>query len=354
MSNTLVKNPSLTDASEHKHPAPIENSPAISLKSNGCKIDKAPDKFGRLVNSAPDLLDAATLSTRMAHDGYLFFRGLLDKTVLDLLREHIAKELEQSGVLDVERRHAADHLPARPGVDLYGVVPGLDGAAVKAISQQQPLLDLFARLFGEQARALDYSWPRVAGPGRSEWTHSDWVHMCRGTHRIFTTWIPLMDVPLSKGPLMILEGSHLDNNHMRKYLTMDADALGPLEGLRFKHGTLTRGGRFSARPHRVREDFGTRWLSEDFKLGDAVAFSTRGLHATLDNQTDTFRASIDIRFQPAADQADPRFVGPNPVAHTQRPISLFDRASYLRRTISNALWPKRGYQVFRKRSQPRQ
>jgi hypothetical protein len=352
MSNTLSKKSSLIEVAERQHFFPADASASTLLKSNGFKLDTSAGKFGKLINSAPDLLDAPVLRARMAQDGYLFFRNLLDRSVLDTLREHIAKELEQSGVLDVAPRHAVDHLPAKSGVNLYGVVPGLDGPTVKTVSQQQPLLDLFGRLFGEQARALDYSWPRVAGPGRSEWTHADWVYMCRGTPRMFTTWIPLMDVPLLKGPLMILERSHLDNKHMRKYLTMDADALGPLEGLRLKHGKLTRSGRFSARPDRVCTDFGTRWLSENFKIGDVVVFSTRGLHATLDNQTDAFRASIDVRFQPASDQSDPRFVGSNPPAHSQRPISLFDRASYLRRRISNAVWPQRGYMAFRKPTQP--
>ena len=325
----------------------VESRPgAVSLKSNGCVLDRAPEKFGRFVNSMPDLEDAATLRARIDKDGYLFFRGLLDKGVLERLRSRIVVELERLDVLDVERRQADDHLPAKAGVNLYGIVPGLDAPTVKAVVHQQPLLDLFGRLFGEKARALDYSWPRVAGPGRSESTHADWVYLCRGTPRIYTTWIPLMDVPLTKGPLMILEGSHNENDHTRKYLTMDADALRPLEEVRFKHGRLIRGGRYSARPHRVQKDFGTRWLSEDFKLGDVVIFSTRGLHATLDNQTDTFRTSIDVRFQPASEPADPRFVGVNPVAHTLRPVTLFDRASDLRQRILTAMWPSRGRKAF--------
>ena len=321
------------------------------LKSSGFEIDRSPEKFGKLLESSAYLEDAATLRARMAEHGYLFFRGLLDKAVLNRLREHIAEELERAGVLDSARRNASEHLPARRGVNLYTVMPWLDRATVHAVAQQQSLIDLFSNLFGERVRALDYSWPRAVGPGRSEATHADWVYMCRGTPRICSTWIPLMDVPLSKGPLMILEGSHFDNKHTRKYLALDADELGLLEGLRLKHGHFVRGGRYSWRPHCVRDDFGTRWLSEDFRLGDAVVFSTRTLHATLENQTDSFRVSIDLRFQPASEPADPRFIGPNPVGHALRPPSLFDAASYIRRTILNAIWPQRGYQVFR---EPRQ
>ena len=74
------------------------------------------------------------------------------------------------------------------------------------------------------------------------------------------------------------------------------------------------------------EEFGTRWLSTDYRLGDVIIFSTRGLHATLDNRSKGFRVSIDVRFQPARDVTDPRFEGPYPIAHGACDTNIFDHA----------------------------
>ena len=101
-----------------------------------------------------------------------------------------------------------------------------------------------------------------------------------------------MDVPLTHGPLMVLEDSHRDNPHTRRYLRMDADKLGYFDAVRFKHGRLVHGGRYSCRPDRVRDDFGTRWLSTDYRLGDVLIFDPRNLHTTLDNHSKGFRLSI--------------------------------------------------------------
>jgi ectoine hydroxylase-related dioxygenase (phytanoyl-CoA dioxygenase family) len=158
--------------------------------------------------------------------------------------------------------------------------------------------------------------------------------MCRGTTNVLTAWMPLMDVPLTLGPLMILEGSHRDNVFTRSYLRMDADRLGLFEGVRIKHGRPVRGGRYSRRPDRTREELGTRWLSADYETGDVVIFSTRGLHATLDNRTGGFRASLDVRFQPASEPMDPRFRGPKPLAHADRDRSVFDVYPHLKRGLA--------------------
>ena len=101
------------------------------------------------------------------------------------------------------------------------------------------------------------------------------------------------------------------------------------------------GGRYSRRPVRVREEFGTRWLSTDYRLGDVIIFSTRGLHATLDNRSKGFRISIDVRFQPARDMTDPRFEGPYPIAHGARDTNIFDHAKQIRDGLRRSLARRR-------------
>ncbi|WP_029113319.1 phytanoyl-CoA dioxygenase family protein [Mycobacterium sp. URHB0044] len=300
-----------------------------TLTSNGCVIDQDPAKFGHFRESSEYAADGAVLRERLSEDGYVFLRDVLDKHVLLQVQGAIADELNRLDALDPDGDRSAHLFPARAGLSLYKVADNISHTERRALTGQPALQAIFRAIFGEEAKSLDYSWPRIAGPGRSEQPHCDWVFMRRGTPRLYTAWIPLMDLPLSHGPLMILENSHLDNPYTRGYLRMDADELGYFDAMRFKHGTLVHGGNYSRRPNRVRDEFGTRWLSADYRLGDVIIFSTRAVHATLDNRSQGFRTSIDARFQPANDVTDPRFVGPHPTVHSARDINIFQHAHRL-------------------------
>jgi hypothetical protein len=297
-----------------------------TLTSNGRVIDQDPTKFGRLRESSEHAADGAVLRERLSEDGYVFLRDVLDTQVLLRVQQIIADELHRLDAIDPDVDRAVQPFPARPGLSLYKVLAGISQEERRALTRQPELHSIFRAIFGEEPKPLDYTWPRIAGPGRGELPHSDWIYMRRGTPRLYTAWIPLMDLPLSHGPLMILENSHHDNPHTRRYLAMDTDKLGYFDAARFKHGTLVHGGRYSRRPDRVREEFGTRWLSTDYRLGDVIIFNTRGLHATLDNRSKGFRMSIDVRFQPAHDVTDPRFEGSHPIPHGAPEMNIFDHA----------------------------
>jgi len=300
-----------------------------TLTAGGRVIDAAPAKFGLLRESTEHAADADVLRDRLRDDGYVFLRDVLDKEILLHVQLLVAEELERRGALDPEGDRSTNLFPARPGMSLYEVADNVSQIERNVLSHQPALQAIFDAIFDEAARPLDYSWPRVAGPGRFEPPHSDWVYLCRGTSRLYSAWVPLMDLPLSHGPLMVLENSHRDNPYTRCYLQMDADKLGYFDGARLKHGTLVHGGRYSRRPDRVRDEFGTRWLSTDFRLGDVIIFDPRNVHTTLDNRSEGYRISIDLRFQPVNDPIDPRFAGPNPVAHSGRGVTIFDQAKRL-------------------------
>jgi len=308
-----------------------------ALTSNGYIIDQGAGAFGWFLDSTEHVGNASVLRSRLLDHGYLFLRDILETELLLRVRELVAGELSRLDLLDPDIDPSVADLPARADVDFYDSALGIGGDELRQITRQAALLEVFSAVFGEEPRAFDYIWRRVAGPGRCELPHCDWVYMCRGTNRLLTAWIPLMDVPVRLGPLMILENSHLDNPHTRAYLNMDVDKLGFLYGLRLKHGRLIYGGRYSRQPNKVRDQFGARWLTEDFNIGDVIIFDTRCMHATLDNQTAGFRSSVDVRFQPASEPADPRFVGPNPIVHANRQKSVFDYYRSLKSTLSRLI-----------------
>ena len=319
---------------------------ATALTSQGRVIDERPTRFGRLRESTEHAHDGAVLRERLKEDGYVLLRDVLDKEILLSVQQVVAEELHRLDAIDPDGDRSACLFPARRGLSLYRVASDVSQAERHTLTHQPALCAIFGSIFGEEARPLDYTWPRIAGPGCGEQPHSDWVYMCRGTSRLYTAWIPLMDLPLSYGPLMVLEDSHRDNPHTRRYLQMDADKLGYFDAPRLKHGALVHGGRYSRRPDRVCLEFGTRWLSTDYRLGDVMIFDPRNVHATLDNHSRGFRLSIDVRYQPANDPVDPRFVGQHPIGHGARGATIFDHAkravNAVRRQISRQPAPGTG------------
>ncbi len=96
-----------------------------------------------------------------------------------------------------------------------GCVPFMEGRnaithdpCMLAVLESERLYALFHLLFGEPVGTFDFKWLR--GVHRQAFTgaHMDSVYMSRGSQRLLTCWIPLMDIPVEMGTLAILEGSN--------------------------------------------------------------------------------------------------------------------------------------------------
>lgn len=71
-------------------------------------------------------------------------------------------------------------------------------------------------------------------------------------------------------------------------------------------------GWFSNDPHEVAAlDPDCQWRTTDYGAGDIVIFGMRTLHASTANLTDHARLSCDVRWQPAADAVDVRYMRPD-------------------------------------------
>jgi ectoine hydroxylase-related dioxygenase (phytanoyl-CoA dioxygenase family) len=102
---------------------------------------------------------------------------------------------------------------------------------------------------------------------------------------------------MHEGALMLLEGSHTSERLHSGYLQADADR----DGLTWLDDD----------PTVVREKYGTRWLSTDFRPGDVLCFGMHMLHGALENRSTTGRCrlSSDSRYQRVDEPADPRWNG---------------------------------------------
>ena len=51
---------------------------------------------------------------------------------------------------------------------------------------------------------------------------------------------------------------------------------------------------------------GGEWVTTTFRPGDVCVLGLETIHMTCPNQTENLRISCDTRWQPAADEVDPR------------------------------------------------
>lgn len=190
----------------------------------GRKIDTSAAAFGELRASNDLLHDIRALRERIEEDGYLFLPGLLKRTEVLAAREEILKRLDDAGFID-RRYPVLDAVPVPDCKD--GFVPQLarDNLPLERIIFYGPMMDFYERFLGGPVRHFDYVWLRAKKPGTTDATppHYDVVFMGRGTKRLYTSWTPLEDVPMEKGGLMILEGSHRLNEVKNTYGELDVD-----------------------------------------------------------------------------------------------------------------------------------
>jgi len=150
--------------------------------------------------------------------------------------------------------------------------------------------------------------------------HADVVYMGRGTHNLYTAWIPMGDAPFEMGGLAILENSRLAREQMRDYYSIDVDSYCVNEKrLPEKHDALEARKRFGFLTHDtegLRKQIGTRWLTADYRAGDFLTFHVpTTIHGVTDNQSDRYLLSTDSRYQPADEPADERWIGSPPPGH---------------------------------------
>ncbi len=283
------------------------------LLASGYELDLRPESFGELRRSDDVAHDPTALRERLAEDGYLFVPGFFPRSEIQAVRDEVLNRLSERGQLHpdypVDEAVVADEeIPAEKAP------AGVTATRRSVAAENQPLRDVvfgsrlrgfYERLMGGTIAHFDHIWTRVIKPGKGTPVHADAVYMNRGTPRLMTAWIPYGDVSMELGGLMMLEKSHQQSDRIQNYLSSDTDVYCTNQD-RYKDS-----GVLSKNPYSLREKFGGRWLTTEFKMGDFLTFGMTMLHASLDNQSRRYRLSTDTRYQLASEAIDPRWVGPN-------------------------------------------
>ncbi|HEX5414851.1 MAG TPA: phytanoyl-CoA dioxygenase family protein [Chloroflexota bacterium] len=290
----------------------------LELSSNGYPFEVGPDKFGELRDSNDLIGKPDALRTRMREDGYLLLRGYLGRDRVLAARQELFAKLDSVGLVD--RRHpliegiwSGDNSQLGK-IDRRTYARELRaGAALRDVVHRGPVMAFYEGFLGGPVRSLDYIWVRNVRVGSATPVHFDWVYMGRGTRNLFTTWIPMGDVPLTDGPLALLEGSHRIDEIQRTYGSYDVDR----DGLWNKEAPQYKSGWLGKNVTKIQSDLGGRWLTTEFRAGDLLAFGMFQLHCSLDNKSplNRIRLSTDTRYQLASEPADERWIGDDPFGH---------------------------------------
>jgi hypothetical protein len=266
-----------------------------------------PHLDANLRDSSALLDDMPALRQRFEDDGYLFLRGLIDRDAVLRGRQSIIEEIVRQGsLLPGTDPNDAVVLPNGPYPHLMGRKGITHEPSVRRVLEGEELFKFYERFFGTAPLTFDYKWMRAVRAPDFTGAHIDVVYMGRGcTSNLRTTWIPFSDIPFEQGPLVLCVGSHKLPGFARlreTYGKMDVDR------------DLVKGS-FSSDPLEIIEKFGGKWQTANFRMGDVLLFGMYTLHSSLTNTSDRYRISCDVRFQPANEPVDERWVGENPKAH---------------------------------------
>ena len=283
--------------------------------SCGYSFDLSPSKFGELRSSNDILNNPIKLRSRMKNDGYLLLRQILDPKLVKDCRKELAEKLDSIG--DIDRRYPLIDTILNPEsknsqMSATGFAKKLGaGPAVQQLVHQGEMIDFYTHFFGQSVRPLDFIWVRSVRGGSAAPCHYDWVYMGRGSNQLLTSWTPVGDVPKIEGSLAVLEGSHQFDKLIQSYGSIDVDDQNS-NPQQFKAS-------YTRNPVEVQKQFGGQWLTTDFQAGDLLIFTMHTMHCSLDNQSpnNRIRLSIDTRYQPDSDEADERWIGENPIAHSK-------------------------------------
>lgn len=276
-----------------------------------------PDELlGPLSEAKANSADAEALRRSFTENGYVLLRGVLDRDQVHAARKEVFSRLVEMGeILPPAEAAIATGTSRRRELapDLGAFWKSVsEGSALHRVTHGARLHELTALLFKGPARPHNYLFLRPAPVGNATDLHYDYPFFAGGATQIVTCWLPLGEIPVCDGPLVVVENSHrfedLIGPMRSARLTGDPNAFAAAQAAAYQSAATDTLEFVRSRK--------TRLLTTHFQPGDLVIFGGFTMHGSLDNHSPLgrVRLSVDVRYQPAADRADdPRFFGPLPI-----------------------------------------
>ena len=266
--------------------------------------------IGEMTDSAELLERPQALRERLAEDGYLYLKGVLPPALIDQARHEVLGRLEQVGEVLPPAQQAifsgtSRRVELEPDLGAFWKSVS-EGAHLRALSHGSPMNRIMALLFGVPVRPQDYIFLRAGVRGRATGLHFDYPFFTRAHDQVCTVWLPIGDVPVDEGPLMVVEGSHRYRDLIDAMIGFDVSR------------DSSRKAAFSQDAVTFARERGTRLLTRNFEAGDIAVFGMYTAHGSLENHSpiNRVRLSCDVRWQPASLPVDERYFGANPPGTT--------------------------------------
>ena len=275
-----------------------------------------PDEFlGPLHDATGVINDPPGLRRSFQEHGYVFLRNAFDQREVLAARKSIFHRLAAVGEIadPVEEGIATGGSRRRESTaDLGSFWKAVsEDTALRAVTHGTRLRQLVGFLFDAPALPHDYLFLRPAPVGNATNLHYDYPFFAGEATQIVTCWIPLGDIPVSEGPLIVVENSHRFEDLTGPMRTA-ALGSGPAAFAAIQEVAYQSAATETLEFVRARK---TRLLTTTFQPGDVIIFDGFTMHGSLDNCSPRgrVRLSVDVRYQPAAEPStDPRYFGPNP------------------------------------------
>ena len=243
------------------------------------------DEIKELRVSNDAMNDPAELQRRIADEGYLFFKGLMDADKLRDLRREMMSAIQRAGwliadtdpldgIADINMRYTEGDNEYTTG---YAQVYKLENFHRSA--HWTEVTDMVASILGGPIMPHPQKVARIWFPKYTEHTtptHQDYVHF-QGSWNTLTCWAPVGDCPLELGGLAVIPESHKVDRILEHHFSLGAGGLIVDET---EH-----------------DDVDPVWHSTDYEMGDALFFPALTIHKALPNYTeDRLRLSLDNRY----------------------------------------------------------
>lgn len=271
-------------------------------------------------DSSAFLDDSQKLRTKMHENGYLFFKNLIPRRVVEKTRNDIIEILRNHGYIDEtafpvpkwsrkeeEVDGAICELQASGAVGRQ--IGGLD--SVQALYLSREIMNVFHAILG----GVVYPWVlnsdrvKVKLPGRDTYIHQDTAYYSLSVRGravpFYVAWVPLMDIGESEGGLVLERGSH--HQYLQVFGKPSRNSLLPNSWCNFEllgmpsnkeqFQQWLNSGAFVLHGDVLSFNQERAWSGSDYHPGDVLIFHRRTVHRALVNTSDLIRLSADFRYQ---------------------------------------------------------
>lgn len=279
------------------------------------QVEIPSDRIGLLPDFSGDPSDGHLLQEHLEEHGYVLLRGALDVEEVVAARAEVFGRLAEMGeIADPPLEAIATGTSRRPDpVQDAGVfwTSVSEGSLLRQLTHGPRLSGIMDTVIGETARAFDLIYLRPTTVGKATGMHYDYPFFAGSGQPMFNAWIPIGDVSIEEGPLVLVENSNTFRDLIDPFLVVDYAADRSDKTVQ----QAAYGGDGQTNPLQLVTDRDTRLLTTDFHAGDLLIVSMFMMHGSLDNVSprNRVRLSCDVRFQPASQPFDDdRYFGNSP------------------------------------------